>query len=298
MKACHENRRKVDAHGKITLIQVKKERLGCNMDKESKFELEQERDNLVKLVPKLEKEISKAPEGSLVTLLARGRYPQYYHYIEGDREKGKNGRYLPKKELKLVQRLAQKQYEIEVLECTKKRANAIAVFLKQYQKNDTEVIYENLPEEKKNLVIPWFETEETFVNKWKDKMWGGANEFPKEVELYTEAGESVRSKSEKILADGFRRLGIPYVYEPELELADGSRIYPDFALLHKGKRKTMYFEHFGLMDYPEYSAKATKKIIKYEENGYWFGDNFLCTLETSENPLDMRIVEKMLKHYF
>lgn len=295
---CHEKQRKVDVHGKAFCIQANKERLGCDMDKESRFELEQERDNLVKLIPKLEKELSKAPEGSLVTLKARGRYPQYYHYIDGDREKGKNGRYLPKKELKFVQRLAQKQYEIEVLECAKKRAGAISVFLKQYQENDTEAVYEKLPEEKKKLIIPWFETEETFVNQWKEKMRGSANEFPKEIEFYTQAGESVRSKSEKILADEFLRMGIPYVYEPELELTDGSRIYPDFALLHKRKRKTIYFEHFGMMDYPEYSAKAIKKIAKYEENGYWFGDNFLYTFETSENPLDMRIVEKMLKHYF
>ena len=268
------------------------------MDRESRFELEQERDVLVKLVPKLEKEIAKVPEGGLVVLKAKGRYPQYYLYTEGDREKGKNGKYLPKKEMKFVQRLAQKQYEIEILECAKKRANAISVFLKQYQENDTEAVYEKLSEEKKKLILPWFETEEIFLNKWKEKMRGSANEFPKEIELYTEAGECVRSKSEKILADGFRRMGIPYVYEPELELADGSRIHPDFALLHKRKRKTIYFEHFGMMDVPEYGIRAIKKIMKYEENGYWFGDNFLCTFETSENPLDMRIVEKMLKHYF
>ena len=295
---CHEKRRKADVHGKVLRVQGNKERFGCNMDKESRFELEQERENLVKLMPKIEKELSKAPEGSLVTLKARGRYPQYYHYIEGDREKGRNGRYLTKKELKLVQRLAQKQYEVEVLECVKKRVSAISIFLKQYQENDTEAVFEKLSEERKNLIIPWFETEETYVNKWKEQMRGNSNEFPKEIEFYTEAGECVRSKSEKILADGFRRMGITYVYEPELELTDGSRIYPDFALLHKGKRRTIYFEHFGMMDYPEYTVKAIKKIRKYEENGYWFGDNFLCTFETSENPLDMRIVEKMLKHYF
>lgn len=268
------------------------------MDKESRFELELERERLVKLMLKLEKEISKAPEGSLVTLKARGRYPQYYHYMEGDRENGKNGRYLPKKEIKLVQRLAQKQYETKVLECAKKREEAISVFLMQYQKNDAEAIYEKLSEEKKKLIIPWFETEETFVNQWKGKMKGNTNEFPKEVELYTDGGEGVRSKSEKILADWLFHAGIPYVYEPELELADGSRIYPDFALLHKRKRKTIYLEHFGMMDYPEYSARAIKKMTKYTENGYHMGDTFLCTFETSDEPLDMRNVEKMLKHYF
>ena len=268
------------------------------MDRESRFALEQERDNLVKLMPKLEKEIAKAPEGSLMALKAKGRYPQYYLYTEGDREKGKNGRYLPKKESKLIQRLAQKQYEIEVLECARKRVDAITTFLRKYRDNDTEAIYNDMSEERKALVNPVIETEESYANTWKEAMRGHANKFPKEVELYTDAGESVRSKSEKILADGFSRMGIPYVYEPELELEDGSRIYPDFALLHKGKRKTISFEHFGMMEYSEYSERTIKKIAKYEENGYWFGDNFLCTFETSENPLDMRIVEKMLKHYF
>lgn len=162
------------------------------MDRESRFELEQERDNLVKLIPKLEKGISKAPEGSLVMLKARGRYPQYYHYIEGDRENGKNGRYLPKKELKLVQRLAQKQYESEVLECAKRRANAISVFLKKYQENDTEAIYENLSEERKALVSPLFETNEMFELTWRESIRANANDFPKEIELYTEAGECIR----------------------------------------------------------------------------------------------------------
>lgn len=267
------------------------------MDRESRFELEQERDSLVKLVSKLKKENLKAPEGSLVMIKARGRYPQYYHYTEGDREKGKNGRYMSKKELKLVQRLAQKQYEIEVLESAKKRANAIYVFLKQYQENDAKAIYKKLSEERKALVMPVLETDEMFEHSWREHIHGNANEFPKDVGLYTEAGECVRSKSEKILADWLRHTGIPYVYELELELKDGSRMYPDFALLHKRKRKTIYLEHFGMMDYPEYSAKAVKKIAKYTENGYYMGDTLLCTFETSEEPLDMRIVEKMLKHY-
>ncbi len=268
------------------------------MDRESRFELEQERDDLVKLMPKLEKGISKAPEGSLVTLRARGRYPQYYHYMEGDREKGKNGRYLSKKEWKLVQRLAQKHYEMDVLECVQEKIKAIESFLKQYQENDVEEIYKKLPEERKALVHPVIETEENIVSTWKEEMRGNTNEFPKEVELYTEAGECVRSKSEKILADWLFHAGIPYVYEPELELADGSRMYPDFALLHKRKRKTIYLEHFGMMDDPMYSVRAVKKMAKYTENGYHMGDTFLCTFETSEEPLDMRNVEKMLKHYF
>lgn len=267
-------------------------------DKERRFELEQEKEELEKLLKILKKANKKAPEGTLRIIKTKGKYPQYYHYQGTGEGQGKSLRYLPKKELKFAQKLAQKQYDLDVIECLIRRADAIGKFLKQYKEADVEQIYEKLSEERKALVIPAIETDEMFEGTWRESIRANANEFPKEVEFYTEAGESVRSKSEKILADGFRRMGIPYVYEPELELTDGSRIYPDFALLHKGKRKTIYFEHFGLMDYPEYSAKAIKKIAKYEESGYWFGDNFLCTFETSENPLDMRIVEKMLKQYF
>jgi len=267
-------------------------------DKERRFELEQEKEELEKLLKTLKRANKKTPEGTLRIIKTKGKYPQYYHYQSEGENQGKRLRYLPKKEMKFAQKLAQKQYDLEVMECLSKRTEAIGKFLGQYKAADIEVIYEKLSEERKALVIPVIETDEMFECAWRASIRANANDFPKEVELYTESGECVRSKSEKILADGFYHRGIPYVYEPELELTDGSRIYPDFALLHKGKRKTIYFEHFGLMDYPEYSAKAIKKIMRFEENGYWFGDNFLCTFETSENPLDMRIVEKMLKHYF
>lgn len=267
-------------------------------DKERRFELEQEKEELEKLLKTLKRANKKAPEGTLRIIKTKGKYPQYYHYQSEIENQGKSLRYLPKKEMKFVQKLAQKQYESDVMECLDKRIDAIRNFLRQYKDTDVEVIYEKLSAERKELVSPVIETDERFERAWKASIRANANDFPKEMELYTESGECVRSKSEKILADGFRRMRIPYIYEPELELTDGSRIYPDFALLHKRKRKTIYFEHFGLMDVPEYSIKTIKKLAKYQENGYWFGDNFLCTFETSENPLDMRIVEKMLEQYF
>jgi len=265
---------------------------------ENKFELQQEKEALEKLLRKLQKENKMVPEGSLRVIKTKRRYPQYYQYRCAEENQEQSLRYLSKKEMKLIQKLAQKQYDNEVLGRLDKRIKAIGRFLAQYGATDIEAVYEKLSEERKALVIPVIETDEMFECAWRESIRANTNEFPKEVELYTEAGECVRSKSEKILADGFRRMGIPYVYEPELELADGGRMYPDFALLHRGKRKTIYFEHFGMMDYSEYSVRTIKKIAKYEENGYWFGDNFLCTFETSESPLDMRIVEKMLKKYF
>lgn len=269
--------------------------MGKNM--EYRFELQQEKEMLEKLLKKLKKENKMVPEGSLRIMKSKGRYPQYYHYQSEEENKGRCLRYLSKKEMRLVQKLAQKQYDMDVTECLNKRIDMLGRFLALDQETDIEAVYERLSEERKDLVCPILETNEMFEQSWRERMRGKTNEFPKEVELYTEVGECVRSKSEKIIADWLFHAGIPYVYEPELELMDGSRIYPDFALLHKGKRKTIYLEHFGMMDDPMYSVRAVKKMAKYTENGYHMGDTFLCTFETSEEPLDMRNVEKMLKHY-
>ena len=205
-------------------------------DKECRFELGQEKDELEILMRTLKKANKKVPEGSLRIIKSKGKYPQYYHYQGEEENKGKSLRYLPKKELKFAQKLAQKQYDAEVIECLDGRIDAIRTFLSRYKETDIQAIYENLSEDRKALVTPIIETDEMFEWAWREKIRASANEFPKEVEFYTEAGECVRSKSEKILADGFLRMGIPYIYEPELELADGGRMYPDFALLHKRKR--------------------------------------------------------------
>lgn len=207
-----------------------------SMDKESRFELEQEKEESEKLLRSLSRAGKKMPEGSLRIIKSKGKYPQYYHYQgEGERQE-KSLKYLSKKEMKLVQKLAQKQYDMDVMECLGRKIDAIRNFLRHYKVAEIEAIYENLSEERKSLVSPVIKTDEMFECEWRESIRANSNDFPKGVEFYTEAGECVRSKSEKILGDGFRRMGIPYIYEPELELADGSRMYPDFALLHKRKR--------------------------------------------------------------
>lgn len=59
----------------------------------------------------------------------------------------------------------------------------------------------------------------------------------------------------------------------------------------------IYMEHFGMMDNPEYAQKAIQKIETYERNGIYIGKNLLVTFETLHNPLDMKVVERMLKEF-
>ena len=115
--------------------------------------------------------------------------------------------------------------------------------------------------------------------------------------IMTERGERVRSKSEKILADKFFAMGIPYRYEYPVQLKGYGTVYPDFTLLNVRERKECYLEHFGMMDDPEYSEKAIKKLEEYAKNGIYIGKNLLVTFETRHKPLEMKVVEQMIKEF-
>ena len=74
-------------------------------------------------------------------------------------------------------------------------------------------------------------------------------------------------------------------------------VYPDFTLLNVRARTEIYLEHFGMMDNPEYAQKAIQKLETYSKNGIYIGKNLLVTFETLRNPLDMKMVEGMLKEF-
>ena len=91
---------------------------------------------------------------------------------------------------------------------------------------------------------------------------------------------------------------IPYRYEYPLYLNGLGWIHPDFTILDIHTRKEVYFEHFGLMNDEDYREKAFRKIQIYEKNGYFQGDRLLFTYETERNPIDMRMIEQKIKHFF
>lgn len=261
------------------------------------LELLAESGQLEKLIPVLEKEIRRAPEGSLRVSVSKGKFPQYYVYRREEDNLHTNGKFIRKKEIKLAQKLAQKGYHEELLKVIKQERELLDEFLKRCKVNAIENVYEKLSKPRQALVTPVVQTQQEFLAEWKEKMQGDMNSYPIATELVTDHGEHVRSKAELILANKFFKEGIPYVYEPRIELKNGRSVYPDFALLDIRERKTYYWEHFGLMDVPEYSEKMVIKIEEYQENGYWLGENLLCTFETKENPLNSKMVDRILKRY-
>lgn len=258
-----------------------------------KEQLMQEIQELSEIQKNLQIQLENKPEGSLnIQKKSNGNYLQYYIYFEGRKRV-----YLPVEKLEIAQVLAQKDYNEKVLAVIETRLKSARLLLKRYNQTVGD-LYLKLSDARKKLVTPIIPTDEEFIKAWYEKHPGSANPYPNNSVIYSERGEPVRSKSEKILADLFYRHDIPYIYEPQIVLAKGKIVYPDFLLLNMKQRKTCVYEHFGMMDNSEYAKNMSEKIEMYLENGYWYGENLLFSMETSTNLLNTRTVEKMLCHFF
>ena len=145
------------------------------------------------------------------------------------------------------------------------------------------------------LVDPIIIPDDELVLQWHERFKTEQNGFRDELQYQTDRGELVRSKSEKILADTFNKNDVPYVYEPMIKLKNGHTLFPDFALLNVRKRKTIYWEHFGLINDPEYAQRSMKKIDEYERNNLICGDNLIFSTESHESPLNLHLIENKIR---
>ena len=241
--------------------------------------------------------LKNAPQGSLIIMNKTGRAPQYY--LNGHkRQAGKpNGTYIRKENKSIALELAQKDYNLDALKAVTFRKRTIEKCLRAYKTNGLDVIYTSLSPERQKLVQPIELPDSEYIEKWKASKMTGANTYEIEGNRKTINGEIVRSKTEKFIADKLHRAGIPYVYEPKLVFADGSWLFPDFAILNVRLRKEFYWEHFGSMDDPDYSARTVEKLDKYAANGFLQGINLLYTFETAKRMPDDRALDIMIQTY-
>ncbi|MEE1305248.1 MAG: hypothetical protein U0K68_08890 [Agathobacter sp.] len=211
--------------------------------------LEKEYRRLEKIERQIKLNNGEYPDGRLKVSNSHN-YMQYYHITKENDVRIK--RYLRKSEFDLVQKLAQKEYEIKVLR---------------------------------------------LVQKWIAVEYVGKSFASDSAVIYSEKGQRVRSKSEKILADYLERHNIPYKYEKPLNLKGYGVVYPDFTFLSSKKGKEVYWEHEGMMDDPIYASAAISKIKTYEENGIYIGDRLILTFETKKSVLSTREIEREIEQY-
>ena len=225
-------------------------------------------------------------------------------------------KYLPASEKEFIKKFLQREYDRKAAKILLKMKNATERSL-FHNVGELRNAYEKLCKGRKNFFLSM---KEAFDKSGKNSLHkikplnelseiaiflaGNSSKSPLVTELFTEqgkyeteAGEYVRSKSEKIIADTFKKMNIPYIYEPKIILDRNKTVFPDFACLNVRKRKTIFWEHLGLTDLPDYAVKNFAKLDIYEKNGYFIGDDIIISTETQEHPLDISTIKRKIERY-
>ena len=248
----------------------------------------------------IERKIFNAPQGNLKIIHCRGD-EQYYVVCDETKNIYPNGKYLRKSEMETVRKLAQRSYDEKMLFEVKKQLKNIEDIIQKIERKEIISIdelgaaYNKIGISRKKFIKPWIMSDEDYIRNWMNVQYAGKDFTTGQVEIYTEKGEKVRSKSEKIIADMLYHKGIPYRYEFPIALKEVGNIYPDFTCLRMSDRKEIIWEHFGMMGDSEYSKNALKKITTYTKNGYIQGENIIYTFESAEYGLNTINVEQTIK---
>ena len=250
----------------------------------------EEEERLEKIIRQCKGELEKAPEGSVRISIDKNRKRFYYFS-----EEKKQGIYLSKKDQILINQLIQKAYHKRILRYSIKKLKQLKKFTHDYEDNAIELILQNEHEERQKRIVPVEKTWNSLIQEWMDQKYIGKLFSGTIVEIYTEKGERVRSKSEKILADFFYHRSISYKYECPVNLKYYGVVYPDFTFLSPKTGKEIYWEHFGMMDDSQYASHAINKIDNYARSGIFIGDQLIVTFETKNSTLNMKMVENYVK---
>ena len=257
--------------------------------------LKEERKELQKVLLQAQGRLKTAPEGQLRIAKKNNCVEYYYKNAEVN---NKNGRYIKKDEILMIKKLAQRDYDKQVVKNAREKIKTIDKFLSKYDKTGLKELYQRTSRQRINLIEPAMVSDEEYIKKWQSVTYMGKYFAEDCGEIITEKGEKVRSKSEKIIADKLYSLKIPYRYEYPFVLGENRTIYPDFTILKMPEREEVYLEHLGMMDDAGYVEKVISKLNTYGKNGIYLGVNLFITYENSRNPLDTRALDGFLRSVF
>lgn len=232
-------------------------------------------------------------EGRLI--VAKRKYKnQFRHSIIVD---GKTKYvYLDKSSTKLRDQLAFNKYYEEINVLLQKRLSQFESILEDFSDHELDEVFEKIGLPEDSLVKPIFPTMNQKFNKWKS-IKSHPRILPNAPEIYTNNGEKVYSKSEKILADRLFIHGISYKYEAPLEI-ENKVYYPDFTIYSKKLDKIIYWEHLGMMENSNYEERNFNKLNKFTLNGIYAGSNLIITYESSSTYLNDKVIDFYIYKYF
>ena len=232
------------------------------------------------------------------------------HYIKWFQSDGSNNSYIHKKDRQLASKLALKKYLLSRIDDNKRLLAAYEQCHNSFVKSDLLLkdtafrkLITDYPENSKYIycnrdLFMDFHNEQfqPVIDSWLTEEYNHNEAYPHTLKHICPSGNIVRSKSEALIDLLLNQYGIPYRYECELKL-DNTSFYPDFTLFNPISGQLVYWEHFGMMDDPQYSINASRKISRYIAGNIIPGINLIMTFETSGNPLSGIVAESKIEEY-
>ena len=235
-------------------------------------------------------QLQNLPSDKLVLSHNKNHYKWY-------QSNGHTKTYIPKKEQKLAENLALKNYLTLSLEDLEKEKGAIQLYLKHHNSTSkAEQLLEQSTEYQK-LLSSHFTPLSKDLSDWMNSTYEKNLSHPEHLSNKGFSDNYVRSKSEAMIDMTLYMHRIPFRYECALSLG-GITIFPDFTIRHPKTGDFYYWEHFGLMDDPSYANNAYSKLQLYNSHGIIPSIQLITTYETKEHPLSAEVVEKIVEHYF
>ena len=270
----------------------------------------------------------KKNTSGLVRIVRRGKSLLFY---KRSSPSDAQGTYMPRSQEKLARALIQNDYDKKTIPAIQAEIKELQDFIKTYKIKCSDSVYQKLPSTRQEVVTPITLDDEAYASAWL-KVEYRHKKIPEDApQLFSDNNEQVRSKSEVIIANVLKAAGVPYRYEfpllvdrnaadnykasdnmdnahvtataksgtktPDFYDQDIFQLHPDFYCLNLRTRQEFAWEHFGMMDDPDYAARATEKLELYAENGFFPGKNLIITMETSAKPLSSKLLKSVIKSY-
>lgn len=188
----------------------------------------------------------------------------------------------------MIAPLLQKNYDEKCLKINEQRLKAAKSFLKLDGNKEFDDVYNDMDPQIQKLINPVTETREQLIERIRNEKYESLG-FPQDYPvLLTNNGRRVRSKSEVIISDVLENMNVLNQYEKPLNLGNYGRFYPDFTIYDLNRSRVVYWEHFGMIDNPEYANRCVEKYRRYILSGI----TPIITFETTRKPLSIDLIKK------
>ncbi len=196
----------------------------------------------------------------------------------------------------MAEQLAHKKYLRALLDDLTQEKQALQLYLRKHPVSSKSEALLRHPEYN-HLLRQTFQPFSEELNSWAKAPYERNPKHPEHLIHKSSSGNILRSKSESIIDMMLYIHQIPFRYECALSL-ENTTLFPDFTIRHPLTGDYYYWEHFGLIDNPSYAGNAFSKLQLYISEGILPSANLITTYETSDSPLDISTVERIIKLYF